>query len=312
LKHDTVLYSKMPEMMGGGGPPMSGPAPAYVEPNPNAFYRLAYAAQALTVGIKPQQEDWSMRGWNEVESVDASMFYSTEAYVQHLSDLAERLGQLGDIAARELQGQELTVDDYGLIQGCLEYKECLDHGAYTQNPPEQEPIPLVAAVSGAEDRVLEASVGNLNRIFVAVPLEGKLEIAQGGVFSYYEFTQPRSDRLTDQAWRDKIAANLPVAPAWTKQFLLDGGKPHNALAFRVGDTYYVTEAGGNPPLNMRSGPSKSQNVVSKLEKDAYLTIIDGPEKNSEGTWWKVRLELFDATEGWVLENPEWLARSDNY
>jgi hypothetical protein len=37
LKHDTVLYTKMPEMAAGGGPPMSGPAPSLVEPNPAAF-----------------------------------------------------------------------------------------------------------------------------------------------------------------------------------------------------------------------------------------------------------------------------------
>jgi hypothetical protein len=223
--------------------------------------------------------------------------------------LAKHLESFGDIATRELQGQKLTTADYEAIQDCLEYKECLDHGFYTQNPPEQEPIPVIAAVSGAEDKVLEAGVGHLNRIYVAVPLGGRLEIAQGGVFSYYEFIQPRGDRLTDQAWRERLEKNSTQAPAWMGQFLLPGGKPVDVLAFRIGDVYRITEEGGNPPLNLRSGPSKSQGVLAKLETDTYLTIVDGPVKGADGTWWKVHPELFDAADGWVLENPEWYERS---
>ena len=52
---------------------------------------------------------------------------------------------------------------------------------------------------------MEAAVGYLNRIYVVVPLGDKLQIAQGGVFTYYEFLQPRNDRLTDEAWRINAA-----------------------------------------------------------------------------------------------------------
>ena len=51
LKRDTTLYTKMPEPAAGGGPPTSGPAPAYVEPNPPVFYRLAYISHALRDGL---------------------------------------------------------------------------------------------------------------------------------------------------------------------------------------------------------------------------------------------------------------------
>ena len=51
LKHDTILYAKMPEGLGGGGPPTSAPAPAYVEPNPNLYYRLAFAARSMYDGL---------------------------------------------------------------------------------------------------------------------------------------------------------------------------------------------------------------------------------------------------------------------
>lgn len=309
LKHDTVLYAKMPEMLGGGGPPMSGPAPAYVEPNPNVFYRLAYAAQALVSYLKPQEEDWMNRGWSAAPADSGINFYNANAYIGHMEYLGNTLVALGDIASRELQGKPLTTEDFEILQSCLEYKECLDHGSYTENPPEQEPIPVIAAVSGAEDRVLQAGVGHLNRIYVAVPLEGKLQIAQGGVFSYYEFTQPRSDRLTDQAWRERLEKGQVDLPAWTENFLLAGGKPAEVLAFRVGDVYYVTKEGGDPPLNLRAGPSRSQAVLSKLATDTYLTIIDGPVENADGTWWKVKVDWGEVEAGWVLENQAWYARS---
>ena len=306
LKHDTVLYAKMPEAAGGGGPPTSGPAPAYVEPNPNVFYRLSYAADALYQGLLPIMTIWSESGGSKNNVSDLAIAY------YRLNGLAEFFQEFGDIAARELQGQSLTADDFAAIQVCLEIKDCLDRGPYSINPPSMDPIPVVAAVSGWKENVLEAGVGNLNRIYVAVPLEGKLEIAQGGVFTYYEFTQPRTDRLTDQAWIEKLDKNPPLAPAWAGQFVLPGGKASNALAFRIGDVYILTEKGYNPPLNLRAGPSTGEKVLGQLDQEMYLTIMDGPVKNGEGTWWKV--ELFyrpdgGDTEGWVLENPEWYERS---
>jgi hypothetical protein len=140
-------------------------------------------------------------------------------------------------------------------------------------------------------------------------LEGKLQIAQGGVFSYYEFTQRRDTRLTDEAWRERLENGQAKAPAWTASFLMPGGKPTDVLAFRVGDVYIITEAGGTPPLNMRAGPSLTEKVLGTLETGAYLTILEGPKKNVNGTWWKVGLNFGEVVGGWVLENPEWFERS---
>ena len=35
---------------------------------------------------------------------------------------------------------------------------------------------------------------------------GTFHVALGGVYSYYEFQQPISDRLTDEAWRAMLKA----------------------------------------------------------------------------------------------------------
>ncbi len=63
LKHDTILYTKMPEGLGGGGPPASPATPSFVEPNPDVFYRLAYAASTLKEGLTVYLSDWDNRGW---------------------------------------------------------------------------------------------------------------------------------------------------------------------------------------------------------------------------------------------------------
>ena len=181
-------------------------------------------------------------------------------------------------------------------------------GRYSPDFIKPDPVPVVAAVSGYENEIMEAAVGYLNRIYVVVPLGDKLQIAQGGVFSYYEFLQPRNDRLTDEAWRTMLQNDAPEPPEWYDNFVVKGGSTREVLAFRVGDIYTLTDEGANPPLNMRAEPSKSAAIVDQLGLDVYLEFIEGPVENATGTWWKAR-NLNNNKEGWVLENPAWFARS---
>jgi hypothetical protein len=53
----------------------------------------------------------------------------------------------------------------------------------------------------------------------------KWEIARGGVFSYYEFTWPGNDRLTDEKWRTMLnEGTAPDVPAWTASFRVKSGE----------------------------------------------------------------------------------------
>jgi len=171
-----------------------------------------------------------------------------------------------------------------------------------------EPIPVVAAVSGFENQIMEVGVGLLNRIYVAIPINSEIFIAQGGVLSYYEFIQPREDRLTDEAWREKLQQDPPNRPAWATNFIIPGGQVKDVLAFRVGDVYLITDEGGDPPLNLRAEPSRNAEVVTTMVTGTYFEIIDGPQLVGNETWWKVRV-FDDGNEGWVLENQIWYRRS---
>ena len=68
--------------------------------------------------------------------------------------------------------------------------------------------------------VLEVASGNLDYCIVIYRRpDGNIEAAIGPVLSYYEFTWPMSDRLTDEAWREMLANNEPERPSWTEMFL---------------------------------------------------------------------------------------------
>ena len=85
-------------------------------------------------------------------------------------------------------------------------------------------IPLIADVHTAyymgAHNVLEEGVGWANEIYVAVEEGGSYRLMRGAVFTYYEFRQPASNRLTDEKWQDILISgkNIPLSPEWTSIF----------------------------------------------------------------------------------------------
>ena len=52
--------------------------------------------------------------------------------------------------------------------------------------------------------VLEIGSGKADNIYVAFPMDGKLHIGSGSVYSFYQFETPISDRLTDEEFRERL------------------------------------------------------------------------------------------------------------
>ena len=87
-------------------------------------------------------------------------------------------------------------------------------------------------------QVLEVGVGYPLALYVIVPGSQGPVLAFGGMFSYYEFKHPMSDRLTDEAWQDMLhAGEEPDTPEWADDFLSFEG------------TETITEHLGNPVQN---------------------------------------------------------------
>jgi hypothetical protein len=305
LKHDTVLYTKMPEGAGGGGPPTSAPAPSYVEPDPAAFYRMAYMAALLGHGLEQCLLQHPPAG--NVAPPDLSV----DDYVRGLQNLAARFEELGDMAAKELAGLPLTEDENATLTSCLGMIECINERTDYNRPDSEMPKPpVIAAVSGAGESVLEVGIGGVDRLYVVVPLEGGQEVAQGGVFSYYEFTQPRAQRLTDDEWRQKLAGgDAPALPPWAANFVLTGGVSTDWLAFRKGDIYAISDAGDK--LNVRDAPSLRGSILGQLKTGELVQIVDGPILADGYTWWKLEPAWSYGQElsGWAVEQQDWYWRS---
>lgn len=196
LKHDTILYSKQMMAEMGGGPVDDKDDRGYVEPEPVVFGRLVELVDATREGLA---------GYGMLSSEDADN-------LALLSDLASRLR---NIALRELTEEPLSDSDYDLIRtfgGQIEhfwyevYKDETDKENFTSG---DFPAAIVADIAtDPNGSVLEVATGNPAKIFVVVNVEGSLRIATGTVYSYFEFTQPLSERLTDTAWRQMQGISL--------------------------------------------------------------------------------------------------------
>lgn len=192
LKHDTILYSKQVMAEMGGGPEDPVDDRGYVEPEPVVYSRLEALVKATSEGL------------------DSFGLLSPEDK-ENLKNLEELSATLKTISLKELDNETLTDDECEFIRsygGSLEHlwQEAMkgsptDHeGDYIY--PEEYPAALVADIATDPDgTVLEVGTGDPLGICVIVPVEGKLRIARGSVFDFYEFHQPLSERLTDDEWR---------------------------------------------------------------------------------------------------------------
>jgi hypothetical protein len=137
---------------------------------------------------------------------------------------------LRDVSNKELKRIALTDKEYETIRIFGSSVENLTKEFYELAPdavPEEGSFPIteeemaiVADVFTSNNECLEVGVGRANEIYVIVEIEGYLYLTKGAVFSYYEFKQPVSNRLTDGEWRQLLDTDPPEVPAWLRMFLL--------------------------------------------------------------------------------------------
>ncbi|MDI6908047.1 MAG: DUF3160 domain-containing protein [Thermoanaerobacterales bacterium] len=206
LKHDTILYAKQVYAeMGGGGYEIDDRG--YVEPEPAVYARLAALTRMTIDGLAARDL------LNERD----------RASLERMEQLALALKA---IAEKELTNQPLTEQEHDLIRsfgGQLEHfwlEALRDEGVDHRSATYENPAAVVADVATAPpDTVLEEATGHVWEIYAVVPVDGKLRIAKGAVYSYYEFPWAASDRLTDKKWQGMLRdGQAPEPPAWTRAF----------------------------------------------------------------------------------------------
>jgi hypothetical protein len=233
LKHDTILYAKQTYAEMGAGwmptPPDPVPARGYVEPVPEFYARVAALAEMTSEGLASR----SLIGEQDA------------ANLTHIEELALALKLM---AEQQLAGVPLTEDDHARIRyygGELEHLVMTSADTPADTPggtPYMEEDPQAAVIADvATDPdpdadgvpnpvVLEVAVGRVSEIHVVVPLveeDGslRLQVAKGGIFSYYEFPWPAEDRLTDEKWQGMLDdSTAPAQPDWIDSFYTSEGE----------------------------------------------------------------------------------------
>lgn len=210
LRHDTLLYAKQSGVECGGGGEEEPPRPrGYVEPNVEFYNRLIWLTKASKTGL-------SERGLLSSKVSDK------------FGEFEDLLTFLKTVSIKELKNQELTAAEYDQILyygGSLEsltlsvMQDGITNWYEITNEADRD-MAVVADVHTSGSDCLEEAVGHANELFVVVPIQGKLYITRGAVFSYYEFLHPSSDRLTDEKWQEMLKKKkAPPSPEWTKSFL---------------------------------------------------------------------------------------------
>ncbi|MFA7203792.1 MAG: DUF3160 domain-containing protein [Candidatus Caldatribacteriota bacterium] len=213
LKHDTILYAKQVYAELGGMGPVIKDDRGYVEPNVHVYARLASLIKMTTEGL---------------ESRDLL----SESMKDNLSKMESLALSLKTISEKELENKSLSEEEYELIRsygGQLEHlwldinkdETAFQESTSPRDYLSENPASIIADVAtDPNGRVLEVGTGPISEIYVVVPIDGKLRLTKGGVYSYYEFPWPMSDRLTDTKWREILKSDeAPALPNWTKSFI---------------------------------------------------------------------------------------------
>jgi len=200
LRHDTILYAKQSYTPGDGNgvPPVETPR-GYVEPIPKFFSRLVQLTNATLTGLQALQ-------------------VLGEDQADRLTDLSNLLSEFEGMSLKELSNEQLTESD---LYDIFHVGDSLAHILRDLQERDLESR-LVADVhtdcnmdpaDGVWQKCLEVGTGPVDVVIVAAKhANGTIEASVGPIFSYYEFRQQISERMTDEEWRTKLESGNGVPP----------------------------------------------------------------------------------------------------
>ena len=196
LTHDTLLYRKQSYTELSG---VSSPSDiVYVEPVPLLYSRLGKMVEATQKGLK------------ELGMGSQLVFDKLDIYRGTL-EILER------VAITELEGTSPNPDDISKLR---RYYTTIDRLNEMADGEDTKTI-LVSDVHTDPNsgNCLQEGVGPVRLMIVVIPTEHGNFAATGAVFEHYEFTQPMSDRLTDEQWTAMLEDGTAPEPApWALDF----------------------------------------------------------------------------------------------
>ncbi len=204
LRHDTILYVKQSYTLKGMGVAKQPPAIGYVEPEPELFAKLLALHRLMVTGI-------GKLGLQIPEEVK-----------DRCNTFDILLTQCLDISIAELEAKELTEEQNKFLKGIADIMKRVEGRDLKEFTTE-----IVADVhtDGDKGNVLEEGTGPMHSLVVVFALpDGKIDVAIGPAYSWYEFTVPMSNRLTDEKWQQILHNSPPMLPTWMLD-IMPTGKP---------------------------------------------------------------------------------------
>jgi hypothetical protein len=195
LRHDTILYAKQSVTPITSIPPSNT---AYVEPYPETYRRL--------IGLI----NMTINGLTQLQLLQPDMNTSLRSFI----DVSELFLNASVI---ELEGKSLNESMQQQIRAAAKTISAILSVATEK--AQQAAIVADVHTDLNTGEVLEEALGKFNvLIIVYADADGKLYAGAGPVYNYFEFTQPMSERLTDEAWRQMLGTSPPEPPEWTSNF----------------------------------------------------------------------------------------------
>lgn len=199
LKHDTVLYAKQPVAEMGGGEELMEYCPNYVEPAVDVYDRLLWLVKYSKVNLEK-------RG------------LLSERIASALGDMEEVYELFKTCSIKELQNLPISSEeneDLKYIGGKLEYID----DTLSEQSKQIISSAVVSDVAGIADvgAYLEIGTGFPNDILVATYNNGKIYLARGAVYSYYEFLSDQP--LTDSQWHEKLGIERVEETDWAYELI---------------------------------------------------------------------------------------------
>ena len=200
LRHDTILYAKQSSTPAATAmPPQPQPVVGYVEPVAEFYNRMLSLTTMTREGLG------NLNALSDEE----------ESRLESLENILDRLIT---ISQNELEGKELSEDDYKFIRNFGQHLDYIVAGVEAKG----KETTLVADVHTDVNsgQVLEEGLGYVDLALVAYKVpEGSIILGAGPTLSYYEFKQPMSDRLTDEQWKEMLEqGQQPSRPDWIQSF----------------------------------------------------------------------------------------------
>ncbi len=196
--------------------------PGYVELNPEFFRRMRIVLQGTIAALR------------NAEGADIKRLEAFDTLVRQLTTVVDK----------ERKGDPFTPEEVKLLEEYGYHLSALQGFPSNYNADGTMPwMALIADVHSERQsgKCLEVGTGGGMPMYLIIEYDGVPQLLIGGVYSYCEFQQPISARLTDEEWRGMWASgHMPALPAWTASFM--PGFDAAAVIARIRNGELVEEA----------------------------------------------------------------------